>query len=117
MDKRRNGRFPFNHGVVFLIAAALTATISGEISAQQAPNNDHKNHCQAPDTNGRTTDRQTAPNSKTDTSKLSDCGGVLKPPATGDSELEKPAPPVGDTPVIPPNHVPEEHGNDMPKNQ
>ncbi|WP_246755006.1 MULTISPECIES: hypothetical protein [Rhizobium] len=34
--------------------------------------------------------------------KLADCRGVLKPPAVGDSELEKPAPKVGRTPVIKP---------------
>jgi hypothetical protein len=117
MDERPYGRFLSNHGAVVLIAAALTATIPGEISAQQAPKNDHNNHCQAPDTNGQTTDRRAAPNPKTDTSKLSECGGVLKPPATGDSELEKPAPPVGNTRVIPPGSIPEEHGNDTPKNQ
>ncbi|MQB31396.1 hypothetical protein G6L94_23090 [Agrobacterium rhizogenes] len=114
MDKRRNGRFPSNHGVVFLVSASLMAAIPAGISAQQTPS---KERCQAPDTSGQTMDGQATPNPRSENSKLSECGGVLKPPATGDSELEKPAPPVGNTPVIPPNHVPEEHGNDTPKNQ
>jgi hypothetical protein len=37
--------------------------------------------------------------------KLADCGGVLKPPAIGDSMVE-PAPKEGTTPVIPPRDIP-----------
>ncbi|TPL95791.1 hypothetical protein [Mesorhizobium sp. B2-3-12] len=38
--------------------------------------------------------------------KLSDCGGVLKPPATGDQGMAAPAPDEGKTPVIKPGEVP-----------
>ncbi|PBB24622.1 MULTISPECIES: hypothetical protein [unclassified Mesorhizobium] len=38
--------------------------------------------------------------------KLNDCGGVLKPPATGDQGMATPAPDVGKTPVIKPGQVP-----------
>jgi len=38
--------------------------------------------------------------------KLAPCGGVLKPPPTGDSEMSAPAPDVGKTPVIKPGEVP-----------
>ena len=38
--------------------------------------------------------------------KLNDCGGVLKPPATGDQGMATPAPNVGKTPVIKPGEVP-----------
>ncbi|BAB49077.1 MULTISPECIES: hypothetical protein [Mesorhizobium] len=38
--------------------------------------------------------------------KLNDCGGVLKPPATGDQGMATPAPDVGKTPVIKPGEVP-----------
>ena len=38
--------------------------------------------------------------------KLNDCGGVLKPPATGDQGMAAPAPDVGKTPVIKPGEVP-----------
>ncbi|TGU89143.1 hypothetical protein EN794_045380 [Mesorhizobium sp. M00.F.Ca.ET.151.01.1.1] len=38
--------------------------------------------------------------------KLGDCGGVLKPPATGDQGMAAPAPDEGNTPVIKPGEVP-----------
>lgn len=38
--------------------------------------------------------------------KLAPCGGVLKPPPTGDSEMTAPAPDEGKTPVIKPGDVP-----------
>ncbi|TSE08983.1 hypothetical protein C1D09_016730 [Mesorhizobium intechi] len=38
--------------------------------------------------------------------KLDDCGGVLKPPATGDQGMATPAPDEGKTPVIKPGQVP-----------
>jgi hypothetical protein len=38
--------------------------------------------------------------------KLSDCGGVLKPPPTGDQGMAAPAPDEGNTPVIKPGQVP-----------
>jgi hypothetical protein len=40
------------------------------------------------------------------TDKLNDCGGVLKPPATGDQGMAAPAPDEGKTPVIKPGQVP-----------
>ncbi|MFD1986566.1 hypothetical protein ACFSOZ_29435 [Mesorhizobium newzealandense] len=40
------------------------------------------------------------------TDTLNDCGGVLKPPATGDQEMTTPAPDQGKTPVIKPGDVP-----------
>ncbi|KAA3452571.1 hypothetical protein C7I87_01610 [Mesorhizobium sp. SARCC-RB16n] len=38
--------------------------------------------------------------------KLNDCGGVLKPPATGDQGMAAPAPDEGKTPIIKPGEVP-----------
>jgi hypothetical protein len=40
------------------------------------------------------------------TTQLSDCGGVLTPPAVGDGDMVEPAPSVGETPVIRPQEVP-----------
>jgi hypothetical protein len=40
------------------------------------------------------------------TEKLNDCGGVLKPPATGDQGMAAPAPDEGKTPVIKPGELP-----------
>ena len=46
------------------------------------------------------------PDSDNLTEKLNDCGGVLKPPATGDQGMAAPAPDEGKTPVIKPGEVP-----------
>lgn len=46
------------------------------------------------------------PDSGNLTEKLNDCGGVLKPPATGDQGMATPAPDEGKTPVIKPGQVP-----------
>ena len=84
---RPNGRF--------LLIAALMIAIPGVISAQQMPNSDH---CNAPDAKSQTEGGQTAPRSQDSAGqKLSNCDGVLKPPATGDSAMEKPAPRGGKT--------------------
>nr|WP_080577661.1 hypothetical protein [Sinorhizobium fredii] len=40
------------------------------------------------------------------TEKLDECGGVLKPPRVGDTEMVEPAPDVGRTPVIRPGELP-----------
>lgn len=63
--------------------------------------------CQAP-ANQQSSDKQTTkdaakPSGSVD---LSRCGGVVKPPATGDQQLVEPAPKTGNMPVIPPEAVP-----------
>ncbi|MEO5755448.1 MAG: hypothetical protein ABIQ51_01190 [Mesorhizobium sp.] len=40
------------------------------------------------------------------TETLTDCGGVLKPPATGDQGMTAPPPDEGKTPVIKPGEMP-----------
>ena len=42
---------------------------------------------------------------------LQDCNGVLKPPPTGDREIEETPPDIGTTPVIPPGAVPQQPPN------
>ncbi|NLS21205.1 hypothetical protein HGP16_32420 [Rhizobium sp. P40RR-XXII] len=89
-----------------LLTAAIAVAVSSTFAfAQQTPNDDR---CQAADTNRQTENKQTgdaqatpAPDSNP-SQKLADCGGVLKPPAVGDSQMEKPAPKVGNTLVIKP---------------
>ena len=39
---------------------------------------------------------------------LDECGDVLPPPPTGDSEIAEPPPNVGETPVIRPQDIPEQ---------
>ncbi|MGN7292226.1 hypothetical protein [Rhizobium sp. SAFR-030] len=50
--------------------------------------------------------RTAHPSAGSSTTQLSDCGGVLTPPAMGDGEMVEPAPSVGETPVIRPQEVP-----------
>lgn len=50
-------------------------------------------------------------------SRLGDCNGILHPPAVGDPELVKPAPNVGNMPVIPPDSVPKNAGNGSGQNE
>jgi hypothetical protein len=45
-----------------------------------------------------------------DTSKLADCGGVLKPPASADGEMVESPEQGGETPVIPPSQAPADEG-------
>lgn len=85
---------------------AVAAGVSSNfVFAQQQSNDDR---CKAEDIN-RQTDNKHAENGQASptpddnpSQKLSDCGGVLKPPSVGDSKMEKPAPQVGNTPVIKP---------------
>ncbi|WFU11353.1 hypothetical protein QA646_23420 (plasmid) [Rhizobium sp. CB3090] len=109
-------RRPF--GRFLLLAAALTFAVPTVISAQQLqmPNSER---CRAPDPNKQSEgENQTAPppRSQENASKeLSDCGGVLKPPTTGDSAMEKQAPRGGKTPVIPPSQVPGQQEQQTPQ--
>lgn len=84
-----------------LLTAAIAVAVSSNLAfAQPAPNDDR---CKAKTPDRQAENTQTAPKVHDDNGdKLADCGGVLKPPAVGDSELEKPAPKVGRTPVIKP---------------
>lgn len=54
--------------------------------------------------NGRSGEQEPPPGDLTKT--LDPCGGVLKPPPTGDSGLTTPAPDQGNTPVIKPGELP-----------
>ncbi len=98
----------------FLLITALTAVMSSNfVFAQQQPNDDR---CKAEDTNRQADNKhaesgQTSAPDGNSSQKLSDCGGVLKPPSVGDSKMEKPAPQVGNTPVIKPGDQPKEQQN------
>lgn len=88
---------------ILLLALTAPAAAQNAEPAKPAP-------CQAePQANtdqGR--DEKPAENGQNDsaTEKLAPCGGVLKPPQTGDSEMTVPAPDEGKTPVIKPGEVP-----------
>ncbi|TXI00161.1 MAG: hypothetical protein E6Q76_18855 [Rhizobium sp.] len=84
--------------------------------AQQAADD----RCKATDANRQTENHQNDNGQATPTpdsnpsEKLSDCGGVLKPPSVGDSKMEKPAPQVGKTPVIKPGDTQKQQNNQQP---
>jgi len=97
-----------------LITALAFASASDLAFAQSVSNDDRCRVMETRQHNGdkRQDSRQAPAVSDSNPSKqLSDCGGVLKPPAVGDGKMEKPAPKVGDTPVIKPRDAP---GNQPP---
>ena len=98
-----------------LLIATITAAMSWNFAAAQQSNDDR---CKAEETNRQTDGQQaqgeqTPPATHNPSRKLSDCGGVLKPPSVGDSKMEKPAPQVGNTPVIKPGNT-EQQDNQQP---
>jgi hypothetical protein len=89
--------------------------MSWNFAVAQQSNDDR---CKAEETNRQTDGQQaqgeqTPPATNNPSRKLSDCGGVLKPPSVGDSKMEKPAPQVGNTPVIKPGNT-EQQNNQQP---
>jgi hypothetical protein len=84
---------------------ALLSSV-GAVSHAQAPKTDD---CVAPQTQQSQTEhddrRQDPDTAGTSSNDLADCGGVIKPPASGDKDFVQPAPPTGDRPVISPNDV------------
>ncbi|MEX2744430.1 hypothetical protein AB3480_24440 [Rhizobium mongolense] len=82
--------------VGLLCGLALAQPLAGQSDRCQAPDQ-QQNRAHALD-NGNS-----GPTNRSDTSKLSDCNGVLMPPSIGDGDLVKPAPPIGNTPIIPPD--------------
>jgi len=96
-----------------VLAAGLSVTTLSSLAlAQSTSDNDR---CKVMDTrqygNGKHQGNDQAPGAteSNPSKKLSDCAGVLKPPAVGDSQIEKPAPRVGDTPVIRPGETQSDH--------
>ncbi|MFT3998743.1 MAG: hypothetical protein QM684_00820 [Rhizobium sp.] len=99
-----------------LFGTALAIALSSSFAHAQQPNDDR---CKATETDRQTEGSQAgngqaapAPDSNP-SEKLSDCGGVLKPPTVGDGAMEKPAPKVGRTPVIKPDDTQKKQQNDQ----
>jgi len=90
-----------------LIAAfTLTPALPAAAQAAQQPEDQQTQNCQAkPDAN----DQQQKQKQQADTDELSkqlgNCGGVLKPPPTGDQNAKTPPPTGNDMPVIKPGEV------------
>ncbi|TPI53400.1 hypothetical protein FJ417_26020 [Mesorhizobium sp. B3-1-7] len=96
-----------------LLIAALTLIPALPAAAQTAaqPKDEQAQNCQAkPDAN----DQQQKQKQQADTDELSEqlgnCGGVLKPPPTGDKNATPPPPTGSDMPVIKPGEVPPQTG-------
>lgn len=96
-----------------LLIASLTLLPGVPAAAQTAaqPQSPLTQNCQAkPDAN----DQQQKQKQQADTGELSkqlgNCGGVLKPPPTGDQNATKPPPTGSDMPVIKPGEVPPQTG-------
>ncbi|SDA89060.1 hypothetical protein [Mesorhizobium qingshengii] len=87
--------------VPFSLVLALAAPAAAQTDPQQDSQSPQADKCRAPEQGNK---QQPAGGDLTET--LSDCGGVLKPPATGDQGMTAPAPDQGKTPVIKPGEVP-----------
>ncbi|MCL6707639.1 hypothetical protein M8R20_11560 [Pseudomonas sp. R2.Fl] len=88
-----------------LFAAWLAIAPAAAQEEETPPSRPPGEDCQVePDRPGA----ETTPGDEEFSGKLDDCNGVLEPPPVGDPDLVEPAPPVGRTPVIPPEQVPEQ---------
>lgn len=89
-------------------ALAALAAASQAHAQTDAPAPAPSEKCRAaPETGGDTAAGKPIPQAgDTLTETLADCGGVLKPPATGDSDITEPAPAQGNTPVVEPDDLP-----------
>ncbi|MDX8463005.1 hypothetical protein [Mesorhizobium humile] len=95
---------------LLIAAVALIPVLPAAAQTAAQPMDQQAQNCQAkPDAN----DQQQKQKQQADTDELSkqlgDCGGVLKPPPTGDQNATTP-PPTGDMPVIKPGEVPPQNG-------
>lgn len=92
--------------ILAIIPCGLMLALAAPAAAQTDQQNDstvqQTDKCRAQTEQGA----KQQPDSGNLTAKLSDCGGVLKPPPTGDQGMAAPAPDEGKTPVIKPGEVP-----------
>ncbi|MBT9371859.1 hypothetical protein [Rhizobium sp. CSW-27] len=87
-------------------AVLLLAMGQGPASAQDGAADGGRQDCVVPEQQQNAERPRENGASPSASAQLSDCNGVLKPPAVGDPEMVEPAPPVGDTPVIRPHELP-----------
>lgn len=95
----------------FVLIPALPAAAQTAQQRDEQPKDQQTQNCQAkPDAN----DQQQKQKQEADTDELSkqlgNCGGVLKPPPTGDKNATPPPPTGSDMPVIKPGQVPPQTG-------
>lgn len=95
--------------VCLLALLCLGAPAFGQANDQDGRAAEEK--CRAaPDDENRNADRDRGPGagSQSLSEMLDDCRGVLVPPRTGDSDIAKPPPDIGETPVIRPDDLPKQ---------
>jgi hypothetical protein len=95
----------------FVLIPALPAAAQTAQALDEQPMDQQAQNCQAkPDAN----DQRQKQKQEADTDELSkqlgNCGGVLKPPPTGDKNATPPPPTGSDMPVIEPGQVPPQTG-------
>ncbi|CDX59085.1 conserved exported hypothetical protein [Mesorhizobium plurifarium] len=95
----------------FALIPTLPAVAQTAQQQDEQPKDQQMQNCQAkPDAN----DQQQKQKQEADTDELSkqlgNCGGVLKPPPTGDQNATTPPPTGNDMPVIKPGQVPPQTG-------
>ncbi|SFP36079.1 hypothetical protein SAMN03159463_04082 [Mesorhizobium sp. NFR06] len=100
-----------------LLIAALTlipvlpATAQTSQQPSDLPDDQQMQNCQAkPDANGQQQKQVQQADTDELSQRLSDCGGVLKPPPTGDENAKTPPPTGSEMPVIKPGQVPPQTG-------
>jgi len=103
-----------NHPPTLAIAILVAAFGFGSIAqAQEQENLPPDEECVVPPDDSQANGESGADRSSENRAeRLADCGGVLKPPPTGDPEFVEPAPDEGKTPVIPPRALPETPENE-----
>ena len=96
-----------------LLIAAVTLLSGMPAAAQTAapPQGQPTQDCQAkPDSNGQQDKQKQQADTDELSKQLRNCGGVLKPPPTGDQNATTPPPTGSDMPVIKPGEVPPQTG-------
>lgn len=94
----------------FLAIFGLLALGTGMPVLSQNDSASPKPGCVAPpvqQTPGQSGSRATDPNT-TGSTDLSNCNGVIAPPATNDKGMVQPAPKAGNTPILRPGDIPQQ---------
>lgn len=87
-------------GLALLLAFAMPA--SGQPKPKPETQAQNEEHCRLVPGEGE----------KTLSDRLGACDGVLEPPPAGDAEIIQPPPDIGETPVIPPERLPDRQDAD-----
>ncbi|MGT2468581.1 MAG: hypothetical protein EOR72_30915 [Mesorhizobium sp.] len=94
-----------------LLIAAIALVPALPAAAQTAKPDQQTQNCQAkPDANDQLQKQKQVADTDELSKQLGNCGGVLKPPPTGDQNATTPPPTGSEMPVIKPGEVPPQTG-------